>query len=69
MAARVQLVWESTQRFCSIFTRKKKECAMKEEPKTSEVNKHNDESAIKRVIEGFVEAFRARDLEWGDVRV
>ena len=30
---------------------------------TSEVNQNNDEIAIKRVIEGYVEAFRARDLD------
>jgi ketosteroid isomerase-like protein len=30
---------------------------------TSEENKNNDEIEIKRVIEGFVEAFRAKDLD------
>ena len=30
---------------------------------TSEVNKNNDEIEIKRVIEGYVEAFRAKDLD------
>jgi len=47
----------------SIFTRKKKECAMKEETMISEVNKNNDAIEIKRVIEGYVEAFRAKDLD------
>jgi hypothetical protein len=37
--------------------------AFKEEPMTSEVNKNNDETAIKRVIEEYVEAFRAKDLD------
>src|SRR5215472_3907579 len=52
-----QLVWASTERFCSSFTRKKKACAMKEEPLRSQVNKHTDAMAIKRVREGYVEAF------------
>ena len=30
---------------------------------TVEEKKQNDEAGIKRVIEGFVEAFRARDLD------
>src|SRR6516164_2697961 len=30
---------------------------------TVEEHKHNDEAEIKRVIEGYVEAFRARDLD------
>ena len=30
---------------------------------TSEVNKNNDEIEIKRVIEGYVEALRAKDLD------
>src|SRR5579859_2867126 len=30
---------------------------------TSEENKQNDEAEIKRVIEGYVEAFRAKDLD------
>ena len=30
---------------------------------TSEVNKNNDAIAINRVIEGYVEAFRARDID------
>ena len=28
-----------------------------------EANKQNDEAEIKRVIEGYVEAFRAKDLD------
>ena len=30
---------------------------------TSEENKKNDEIEIKRLIEGYVEAFRAKDLD------
>jgi ketosteroid isomerase-like protein len=30
---------------------------------TSEENKKNDEIAIKRLIEGYVEAFRTKDLD------
>jgi hypothetical protein len=30
---------------------------------TVEEHKHNDEAAIKRAIEGYVEALRARDLD------
>src|SRR5262249_7064516 len=35
----------------------------KEETMISEENKKNDEIEIKRVIEGYVEAFRAKDLD------
>jgi ketosteroid isomerase-like protein len=35
----------------------------KEEPMTVEEHKDNEEAAIKRVIEGFVEALRAKDLD------
>ena len=36
---------------------------MKEEPLRSQVNKHTNVMAIKRVREGYVEAFGAKDLE------
>ena len=33
---------------------------------TVEEHKNNDEAEIKRVIEGYVEALRAKDLEGGE---